>query len=78
MHETFPKFPADWTPLAIATDTPTKPTCGSDVDTGAPKCGEAYILIAGSGIVVEAPNLSLDPADGTSIRSALRTRSPRR
>ena len=62
VHETFPKYPADWSPLAIATDTPTKPTCGSDVDTGAAKCGEAYILIAGSGIVVEAPNLSLDPA----------------
>ena len=62
VHETFPKFPADWSPFAIATDTPTKPTCGNDVDTGAPKCGEAYILIAGSGIVVEAPDLGLDPA----------------
>ena len=66
MHETFPKYPADWSPLAIATDTPTKPTCGTDVDTGAPKCGEAYVLIAGSGIVVEAPNLSLDPATATN------------
>jgi hypothetical protein len=66
VHETFPKYPADWSPLAIATDTPTKPTCGSDVDTGAAKCGEAYVLIAGSGIVVEAPNLALDPATATN------------
>lgn len=66
VHETFPTFPTDWAPLAIATDTPTAPTCGTDVDTGAPACGEAYILIAGSGIVVEAPNLSLDPATDTN------------
>jgi hypothetical protein len=66
VHETFPTFPTDWAPLAVATDTPTKPTCGTDVDTGQPACGEAYILIAGSGIVVEAPNLSLDPATDTN------------
>ena len=62
VHESFPTFPSDWNPLAIATDTPTKPTCGTDVDTGDPECGQAYILIAGSGIVTEAPNLSLTPA----------------
>ena len=51
VHQTFPKFPTDWKPLAVATDTPTQPTCGTDVDTGAAACGEAYVLIAGSGIV---------------------------
>ena len=66
VHETFPTYPADWSPLAIATDTPTKPTCGTNVDNGAPACGEAYILVAGSGIVVEAPNLALDPATDTN------------
>lgn len=66
VHETFPTFPTDWSALAIATDTATKPTCGTDVDTGAAKCGEAYLLIAGSGIVSEAPNLSLSPTTATN------------
>jgi hypothetical protein len=64
VHETFPTFPIDWLALAIATDTSTAPTCGTDVDTGAARCGEAYILIAGKGITGEAPNLDLDPVDG--------------
>ena len=66
VHETFPTFPTDWTALAIATDTTTKPTCGTDVDTGEAKCGEAYVLISGSGIVVESPNLSLAPTTATN------------
>lgn len=66
VHETFPTFPTDWTALAIATDTQTMPTCGTDVDNGARTCGEAYLLIAGSGIVVEAPNLSVTPPTATN------------
>src|SRR5262245_28805234 len=66
VHESFPTFPTDWTALAVATDTPTAPTCGNDVDTGAAACGEAYVLIAGSGIVVTAPDLKLDPATATN------------
>ncbi len=66
VHESFPTFPSDWNPLALATDTPTKPTCGSDVDTGDPACGEAYILIAGTGIVSEAPDLALTPGTATN------------
>ena len=66
VHESFPTFPSDWNALAIATDTPTMPTCGNDVDTGAAVCGEAYILIAGSGIVSEAPNLSVTPTTDTN------------
>jgi Ca2+-binding RTX toxin-like protein len=65
-HESFPTFPADWFALAIATDTSTKPTCGKDVDTGATVCGEAYILISGSGITVEAPNIGLSPKTATN------------
>lgn len=61
VHESFPTFPTDWSALAVATDTPTKPTCGKDVDTGETRCGEAYLLIAGSGITSTAPNLSLSP-----------------
>ncbi len=66
VHEAFPTFPTDWSALAIATDTTTKPTCGNDVDTGAARCGQAYLLIAGSGIVSTAPNLSLSPATATN------------
>ena len=66
VHESFPQFPTDWTALAVATDTATKPTCGKDVDTGETACGQAYILIAGSGIVAEAPNLDLSPTTDTN------------
>ena len=60
-HTTYPTFPADWQPLAVATDTATKPTCGTDPDLGTTACGEAYVLVAGQGIVVTAPDLSLTP-----------------
>lgn len=66
VHETFPRFPTDWSALAIATDTPTRPTCGTDVATGASVCGEAFVLIAGSGIVVESPALGLTPPTATN------------
>jgi Bacterial Ig domain len=64
-HITFPTYPTDWQPLAVATDTPTQPTCGTDPNTGGTACGEAYVLVAGRGIVVTAPNLSLAPATGS-------------
>jgi hypothetical protein len=66
VHESFPTFPVDWTALAVATDTPTKPTCGKDVDTGETRCGEAYLLISGSGITVDAPNMSVTPKTATN------------
>jgi hypothetical protein len=66
VHETFPTYPADWAPLAVATDTTTKPTCGNDVDTGEAKCGQAYVLVSGVGITSTAPNLELDPATDTN------------
>jgi hypothetical protein len=71
VHETWPKFPADWNAQAVATDTPTHPTCGTDPGTGKTACGEAYVLLAGSGSVVTSPDLSLSPttasnATGTS------------
>ena len=62
-HETFTKYPAEWLPLAVATDTPTAPTCGTDVDTAAPVCGEAYILIVGG--TASSPNLDLNPPTAT-------------
>ncbi len=61
-HTTYPTYPPDWQPLAVATDAPTKPTCGTDPITGTTACGEAYVLVAGRGIVVTAPDLALTPA----------------
>jgi Ca2+-binding RTX toxin-like protein len=66
VHVSYPTFPNDWTALAIATDSPTQPTCGKDVDTDQTVCGEAYILIAGSGITAQAPNLVLTPPSDTN------------
>lgn len=66
VHQTYPTFPTDWSPLALATDAETTPVCGTDVDTSAAVCGEAYILIAGAGIVTAAPNLALTPATATN------------
>ena len=73
VHETFPTYPSDWVPLALATDAPTQPTCGTDVDTSLPACGEAYILISGSGITATAPNLALTPPTTTKAVGASHT-----
>ena len=62
VHTTYPTYPTDWQPFAVATDTPTLPTCGTDPSDGTTACGEAYVLVAGQGIVVVSPNLSLAPA----------------
>jgi uncharacterized repeat protein (TIGR02543 family) len=66
VHEAFPTFPTDWSALAVATDTVTKPTCGVDPGTGLNACGEAYILVAGSSIVVNSLVISVSPLDSTN------------
>ena len=66
VHEAFPTFPTDWSALAVATDTVTKPTCGVDPGTGLGACGEAYILIAGGAIVVNSVVISVSPTDATN------------
>jgi hypothetical protein len=63
-HITFPAFPADWFPLAVATDTPTHPTCGTDPETAELVCGESYVLLAGENVVARAQNLTLTPEAG--------------
>jgi hypothetical protein len=81
VHVAFPTYPTDWQALAVATDTATTPTCGTDPDTSTTACGEAYILVAGAGIVVTAPDLTLtpatnsDPAGGTHTVTATVTQS---
>lgn len=65
VHATFPTFKSDWSALAVATDAPSRPTCGVDPATGAEACGQAYILIAGSGIVVASGSIAVAPLDST-------------
>jgi hypothetical protein len=66
VHESFPTFRNDWSALAVATDTVSHPTCGVDPATNANACGEAYILIAGSSIVVESLVISVSPLTSTN------------
>ncbi len=73
VHTTYPTYPGDWQPLAVATDTVSKPTCGTDTKDGTTACGEAYILVAGQGIVVTAPDLSLAPASNSSAAGGSHT-----
>lgn len=62
VHISFPTFPTDFFPLAVDLETGLKPTCGTDPETAKEVCGEAYVLLAGQGIVAQAPNLTLAPA----------------
>ncbi len=66
VHDAYPTFPSDWSALAVATDTATTPTCGVDPATELEACGEAYILIAGSSIVVNSLVISVSPLDATN------------
>jgi len=66
VHSTYPTFPSDWYPLAVATDAITTPVCGIDVTTSLRACGEPYILVAGSDIVVTAPDISVSPLTGST------------
>jgi hypothetical protein len=67
VHESFPTFRSDWSALAVATDTTSHPTCGVDPAVpGVEACGEAYLLIAGTNIVVNSLVISVTPLDATN------------
>jgi hypothetical protein len=66
VHESWSTFPSDWNALAIVTDSAPRPTCGVDPKTGASACGRAYILIAGSSIVVVSDSIALTPTTSTN------------
>jgi hypothetical protein len=66
VHIAFPTFPSDFFPLAVDLETGLKPTCGTDPETAKEVCGAAYVLLAGEGIVAEAPNLTLTPKNETN------------
>ena len=66
VHESFPTFPTDFSALAVATDTASHPTCGVDPNTGLSACGEAYLLISGSSIIVVSGSIAVTPLDATN------------
>ncbi len=72
-HITFTTYPTDYVPLAVATDTPTTPTCGTDPDTGTEACGQAYILLAGTVTPPPPPNLTLTPPSGSQTAGSTQT-----
>lgn len=65
VHQSFSVWPSDFTPLAIATDAPSKPYCANDVDTGTLACGQPYILLAGGGVTITS-SITLTPATATN------------
>jgi hypothetical protein len=71
-HVTFPTFPTDWNAIAVATDTATTPTCGTDPYTMTNACGQAYVLVSGTGIV-SSSTLCLTPTSGSSPAGATNT-----
>jgi hypothetical protein len=65
--------------LAVATDNAQKPTCGIDPHTEELVCGQAYVLLAGRGIVAKSeltltPESHEDPAGGEHTVTAKLTR----
>jgi hypothetical protein len=65
VHEFFDHFPADYTPLALATD-PSVPVTytGTDVTTGGSVSGSPYIMLSGGGISITS-NLTVSPLSQT-------------
>lgn len=74
-HVSFTKFPSDWVPIAITIPgtsleavkpavSSEAPVCGSDIESGEPFCGQAYVLAAGVGLTSNSPDLALEPLTG--------------
>jgi hypothetical protein len=80
VHVAFSAYPDDWNALAVATDTEEKPICGTDPDTHEQACGDAYVLVAGRGVVAESelaltPKTSSNKAGGEHTVTATVTES---
>jgi hypothetical protein len=62
----FSSFPADWHALALTLPASGEgPVCGNDIETKELHCGNAYVLVAGGGVVVENPFITLSPTSGS-------------
>jgi hypothetical protein len=72
-HVSFKSFPADFHALALTLPGSGGPVCGTDIDTKEVLCGNAYVLVAGGGVVVENPFIHLTPANGAAEAGATHT-----
>jgi hypothetical protein len=67
-HVSFQAFPADWHALALTLpEGGSAPVCGNDIETKEFHCGNAYVLVAGGGVVAENPFIKLEPTTGSSV-----------
>jgi hypothetical protein len=65
-HVSFKSFPADWHALALTLpESGEGQVCGTDIETKEVHCGNAYVLVAGGGVVVENPFIKLTPPSGS-------------
>jgi hypothetical protein len=73
-HVSFQAFPADWHALALTLpEGGSAPVCGNDIETKEFHCGNAYVLVAGGGVVAENPFLKLEPASGSQLAGGTHT-----
>ncbi len=64
-HVSFKSFPADFHALALTLpENGLGQVCGTDIETKEFHCGNAYVLVAGGGVVVENPFIKLTPPSG--------------
>jgi hypothetical protein len=65
-HVSFKSFPADWHALALTLPASgLGQVCGTDIETKEPHCGNAYVLVAGGGVIVENAFIKLQPTSGS-------------
>ena len=73
-HVSFQSFPADWHALALTLpESGEGQVCGTDIETKEVHCGNAYVLVAGGGVVVENPFIKLTPPSGSQQEGGTHT-----
>jgi hypothetical protein len=73
-HVSFASFPADWHALALTLPSSGEgQVCGSDIETKEFHCGNAYVLVAGGGVVAENPFIKLTPPSGNQAAGGSHT-----
>jgi hypothetical protein len=73
-HVSFASFPADWHALALTLPSSGEgQVCGNDIETKEFHCGNAYVLVAGGGVVAENPFIKLTPPSGNQAAGGSHT-----
>jgi hypothetical protein len=73
-HVSFKSFPADWHAMALTLPSSgIGQVCGTDVETKEFHCGNAYVLVAGGGVVAENPFIKLTPPSGSQVAGGSHT-----